>query len=126
MGGKGWLHRLAVKLNYEPFRSSSLRAGAARPIDVWGKAVLGTRWLVLGGGRWEHGHPAENPFTLLHHTRQQTGHVDCLFCPDFLLFQNLYGGGYNGVAQQYCCVKTPYQLSETYIDYVLINIRQKS
>ena len=48
-GKKGWLENLVVKLDYEQYRSSSVGAPAAEPVDVWGRVGVGTRWLVKVG-----------------------------------------------------------------------------
>ena len=58
-GKKGWLEKLVVKLNYEQYRSCSVGAPAAEPVDVWGRVGVGTRWLIAveSAGCGRHGHP---------------------------------------------------------------------
>ena len=48
-GKKAWQENLDVKLDYEQYRSSSVGAPAAEPVDVWGRVGVGTRWLVKVG-----------------------------------------------------------------------------
>ena len=63
-GEKRWLDNLVLKQNYDQYLPYSGEAPAAKPVDVWARVGVSTRWLVTmkDAGYGGHGHSGGNSF----------------------------------------------------------------